>query len=263
MRAQLLQQHIGIVELAPEGDILDANDYVLSMFGCTLQCLQGKRFDALYAAADATSAEYGRRWNEIVRNDKTIHMHLCRRGSGAFFWLRATYHTLRHANGETERVIALCEDVSELMHETQANAVQLAAVGRALLVVVISPSGECLSANENCLHTLGLSWEELSGRNILDVFGLLLVPGELGKIRSRLRMGGSHSLRLRWPRFDGSVIQLDAWLVPVFDADKKMHKIMLLAADVTTRVGRERRKLERYRHLAEASDRSGRAVAIT
>ena len=152
---------------------------------------------------------------------------------------------------------------SGLMHEMQAMAEQFTAVGRALLTVVISPSGECLSANENCLNTLGLSRQELVGRNILDVFGLLLVPGELGKIRSRLRMGGSHSLRLRWPRCDGRVVQLDAWLVPLFDDDKKISQTMLFAADVTVRVGHERRKLERYRQLAQASDRSGRAVVIT
>ena len=145
----------------------------------------------------------------------------------------------------------------------EADALQLAAVGRALLVAVISPSGEWLSANENCLNILGLSWQELADRNILDVFGLLLAPGELGKIRSRLRQGGSHSLRLRWPRCDGRVVQLDTWIVPMFDADENIHKIMLLAADVTARVGRERKKLIRYRRLAGAFDRSGKAVVVT
>ncbi|MCL1985370.1 MAG: PAS domain S-box protein, partial [Betaproteobacteria bacterium] len=263
MLVQILQQHVGIVELTPAGGILHANEHFLSMFGYTLPHLRKMRHEALYASDCAVSVDYEKLWNKILGNDRTVHVALCQRDNGSSFWLRATYHLLRNANGKAELVVGLCDDVSELMAETQANAMQLASVDCTLLAASISPSGDCLSANENCLNTLGLTWQELAGRNILDIFGSLLTPEEHEKIKSCLRMGGSYSLRLRWPRFDGAVVQLDVWLLPLRKDGKEIHKIMLLAADMTARLGYDRKKMVRYRHLAEAVDRSRNAIVIT
>ncbi|MDR2696377.1 MAG: EAL domain-containing protein [Deltaproteobacteria bacterium] len=261
---QLLQQHVGIVKLSPTGAIVDANESFLSMFGYSLPDIRGQRHETLYGDDGAAAAEHEKLWEEIVGHDNTEHIFLCRRGDGSAFWIRAVYHALRNANGQTEQVIAFCEDISKLlMHDVQANALHLATVGHSLLVALFSMSGQCLSVNENCLHTLSLSWEDISSRNVLDMCGPVFAPGELGRLRSRLRKGESYSMRLSWPRSDGELVQLDAWFIPLLGTDQTMHRVMLLAADVTARFAHERKKAERYGFLSELIASTENAVAIT
>jgi len=101
-----------VVEFAPDGTLLAANDRFLALVGYDRSGLIGRHHRVLCAPEDARSPEYAAFWRKLAsgRYDAGLYRRTAR--DGRELWLRATYNPVIAANGLPERIVKVATDVT-------------------------------------------------------------------------------------------------------------------------------------------------------
>ena len=154
-----------IIEFAPDGTILAANDNFLSALGYKLDEVVGQHHRMFVAPEYAASAEYRAFW-EGLRAGQFDAAEYRRLGKGGReVWIQASYNPVLDANGKVLKVVKFATDVTAQKLKAADATGQLAAFSKSLAVIEFTLTGEVLTANENFLRAFGYQLEEVKGRH--------------------------------------------------------------------------------------------------
>ena len=231
---QALRQDTAMIEFAPDGTITDVNDLFLAVVGYRREEVVGQHHRLFCSADYAASEEYRAFWKKLAAGQFASGSFPRINKQGERLWLRATYFPVQ-LNGRVTRVIKLAQNVTANTEKRHRQEAVMDALDRSQAIIEFTPDGTILDANENFLRTMGYRPEELRGKQhriLCDDSFYREHPDFWQKLaQGRVQTG-------KFERRDkrGRRVWLEASYNPIFDAQKRVVKVVKFASDITERV---------------------------
>ncbi|MDH0757303.1 PAS domain-containing methyl-accepting chemotaxis protein [Pseudomonas juntendi] len=232
-----ISRSMAMIEFAPDGTILDANERFCQAMGYSAEELRGQHHRLFCAPDYAQSAEYQQLWHELGQGKAISGTFERVDKAGREVWLEASYMPVLDAQRQVSSVIKVASDISQrvaLEHESES---LLKAISRAMAVIEFTPQGRVIKANQNFLDTMGYRLDEVVGRH----HGLFCLPHERESAEYRqfwasLNRGEYHSHRFERVNKQGQTVYLEASYNPIFDSKGRLYKVVKFASDITDQV---------------------------
>jgi len=117
-----MTRSMAVIEFAPDGTILHANDNFLSLLGYTLAEVQGRHHSMFIDEAERTSVAYTEFWAKLNRGEFHSGEYL-RFGKGATRkYILATYTPLVDEHGNVSKVVKFATDATESVRQRREMA---------------------------------------------------------------------------------------------------------------------------------------------
>ena len=225
----------GVVEFAPDGTVLRANEHFLATMRYSAAEVRGKHHAMFMPPELQGTAVYHALWDALRRGE-------CRAGEfrwvgkdGRETWLQATYAPIRDVRGKVVRIVNLSTDITHAKQQAADYDGQITAINRVQSVIEFALDGTVLAANANFLSAMGYTLEEVVGKP----HAMFVPPEERGTAAYRsfweaLRRGEYKSAEFRRLGKGGREVWIQASYNPVFDGSGRPVKVVKLAIDVTS-----------------------------
>ncbi|HDS1789686.1 PAS domain-containing methyl-accepting chemotaxis protein [Pseudomonas putida] len=229
---------MAMIEFAPDGTILDANERFCQAMGYnSADELRGKHHRLFCEPDYAKSAEYQQLWRELGQGKAISGTFERIDKAGREVWLEASYMPVLDEHRQVTSVIKVASDITQrvvLEHESES---LLKAISRSMAVIEFTPQGRVIKANQNFLDTMGYRLDEVVGRH----HGLFCLAHERESAQYRefwasLNRGEYHSHRFERVNKQGQTVFLEASYNPIFDSKGRLCKVVKFASDITHQV---------------------------
>ena len=232
-----ISRSMAMIEFAPDGTILDANERFCQAMGYSVDELRGKHHRLFCEPDYAKSAEYQQLWRELGQGKAISGTFERIDKAGREVWLEASYMPVLDEQRQVTSVIKVASDISQrvvLEHESES---LLTAISRSMAVIEFTPQGRVIKANQNFLDTMGYRLDEVVGRH----HGLFCLAHERESAEYRgfwasLNRGEYHSHRFERVNKQGQTVYLEASYNPIFDSKGRLYKVVKFASDITHQV---------------------------
>ncbi|CAM4010347.1 Biofilm dispersion protein BdlA [Pseudomonas reidholzensis] len=240
MEAKLaaISRSMAMIEFAPDGTILGANDNFCKAMGyATADEIRGKHHRLFCEPAYTKTPEYQQLWRELGQGKPISGTFERVDKAGREVWLEASYMPVLNEQQQVTSVIKVASDISQRVKDEHESESLLNAIGRSMAVVEFTPQGRVIKANQNFLATMGYRLEEVVGRH----HGLFCVAHERESAEYRefwasLNRGEYHSHRFERINKQGQLVYLEASYNPIFDSKGRLYKVVKFASDITAQV---------------------------
>ncbi|CAM5287177.1 Methyl-accepting chemotaxis protein OS=Sphingobium scionense OX=1404341 GN=GGQ90_002991 PE=3 SV=1 [Sphingobium scionense] len=101
-----------VIEFAPDGTILWANDLFLATMGYALGEIVGRHHRIFCDEGQARSAAYAALWEKLGQGDFDAGEYRRLGKNGQEVWLQATYNPVFNAEGRVERILKIATDTT-------------------------------------------------------------------------------------------------------------------------------------------------------
>jgi len=232
-----ISRAMAMIEFAPDGTILNANERFCQAMGYSADELRGKHHRLFCEPDYAKSAEYQQLWRELGQGKAISGTFERVDKAGREVWLEASYMPVLDEQRQVTSVIKVASDISQrvvLEHESES---LLKAISRSMAVIEFTPQGRVIKANQNFLDTMGYRLDEVVGRH----HGLFCLAHERESAEYRqfwasLNRGEYHSHRFERVNKQGQTVYLEASYNPIFDSKGRLYKVVKFASDITHQV---------------------------
>ncbi|WEK28656.1 MAG: PAS domain-containing methyl-accepting chemotaxis protein [Candidatus Pseudomonas phytovorans] len=232
-----ISRSMAMIEFAPDGTILDANERFCQAMGYSADELRGKHHRLFCEPGYAQSAEYQQLWRELAQGKAISGTFERLDKAGREVWLEASYMPVLDEQRQVTSVIKVAADISQRVVQEHESESLLKAISRSMAVIEFTPQGRVIKANQNFLDTMGYRQEEVVGRH----HGLFCLPHERESAEYRefwasLNRGEYHSHRFERINKQGQMVYLEASYNPIFDSRGRLYKVVKFASDITRQV---------------------------
>nr|WP_043200160.1 PAS domain-containing methyl-accepting chemotaxis protein [Pseudomonas putida] len=232
-----ISRSMAMIEFAPDGTILDANERFCQAMGYSADELRGKHHRLFCEPGYAKSAEYQQLWRELGQGKAISGTFERLDKAGREVWLEASYMPVLDEQRQVTSVIKVAADISQRVVQEHESESLLKAIGRSMAVIEFTPQGRVIKANQNFLDTMGYRLDEVVGRH----HGLFCLPQERESAEYRefwasLNRGEYHSHRFERIHKQGQMVYLEASYNPIFDSKGRLCKVVKFASDITRQV---------------------------
>ncbi|MDF1790788.1 MAG: PAS domain-containing methyl-accepting chemotaxis protein [Thalassobaculaceae bacterium] len=223
-----------VIQFAPDGTVLTANENFLKTMGYELAEIAGKHHRMFVSAEERESTEYEGFWAKLRRGEHQAGDFKRHSKSGADVWLNASYSPVLNNRGQTVKVVKIAADVTAQRLRDAAFSGQVAAIRRSQAVIEFDLSGTILTANENFLNAVGYSLPEIEGQH----HSMFVSPDERASAEyrefwQRLRNGEFDAGEYKRFGKNGREIWIQASYNPIFDSNGAPIKVIKFATDIT------------------------------
>ena len=232
-----ISRSMAMIEFAPDGTILDANERFCQAMGYSADELRGKHHRLFCEPGYAQTAEYQQMWRELGQGKAISGTFERLDKAGREVWLEASYMPVLDEQRQVTSVIKVAADISQRVVQEHESESLLKAIGRSMAVIEFTPQGRVIKANQNFLDTMGYRLDEVVGRH----HGLFCLPQERESAEYRefwasLNRGEYHSHRFERINKQGQMVYLEASYNPIFDSKGRLYKVVKFASDITRQV---------------------------
>ncbi|NBC32885.1 MAG: PAS domain-containing protein [Alphaproteobacteria bacterium] len=242
---QSLDRSQARIEFAMDGTILTANENFLKTVGYTLSEIKGQHHRIFMPPEEAAGEAYRTFWETLNRGDfHTAEYRRLAKG-GREIWIRATYNPVLGRGGRPYKVVKFATDVTEEKLRAAETEGQIAALRRAMAVIVFDMDGTVLDANEAFLGVMGYRLDEIrGGHHSRFVESGFERTEEYRHFWETLRRGEFHAGEYKRLAKGGREVWIQATYNPILDMNGRPFKVVKFATDVTAQVT-ERQRRER------------------
>jgi len=231
-----LDRSQAIIEFAPSGKILRANENFLKTMGYTAKEVVGRHHSMFVEKGYGNSAEYKSFWAELARGAFRQAEFKRFRKDGSEVWLQASYNPVKGLGGRVSRVVKIATDITADKLEAVDRAGQIAAIRKSQAVIEFELDGTIRWANDNFLAAMGYGLDEVRGKH----HRLFVDPQEADGRAYRdfwaaLGRGEFQAGQYRRCGKGGREIWIEATYNPILDPDGKPLKVVKYATDITER----------------------------
>lgn len=234
---QAISSSQAIVEFDASGNVLTANRNFLELFGYDLSEVVGKHHRMFVASPEAASEEYRQFWHDLSVGKFQAGTFKCVGRRSQIIWVEGSYNPVMGGQrGMPLKVVAIATDVTSKHVEALETKEQFAALSKAHATIEFEMDGTIVGANDSFLAVLGYNLDEIKGRNhSILVDSPEVAKGEYTAFWQALRRG--EFMRGEYLRIgkDGRRVWFFASYSPILDSDGEPHKVIVFAADITTR----------------------------
>lgn len=227
---------LAIIEFAPDGSVVTANENFLSVMGYSLAEIAGQHHRIFMPAAEITLPSYAEFWRTLNKGSAKSDQFRRISKSGSDVWLEASYNPLIDDQGRVQAVIKVAKDITA-DHKRSADARgQIAAIARSQAVIEFSMDGEVLTANENFCSALGYELSDIVGRHHrLFVSASEAASPSYVEFWKTLRAGKYMAAEFRRIGKSGEDVWIQASYNPILDLNGLPYKVVKYATDITAR----------------------------
>ncbi len=223
-----------VIEFALDGTILSANDNFLNAMGYSLDEIQGQHHSLFVDPAYRESTEYKQFWAALNKGQFVAGEYRRLGKGGKEVWIQASYNPIFDLNGKPAKVVKFATDVTPQKMATANFEGQLTAIGRSQAVIEFNLDGTILAANDNFLHTMGYTIEEIKGKHhSLFVEPAYRDSAEYKQFWADLNAGKFLTSEFKRLGKNGKEVWISATYNPIFDLNGKPFKIVKFAHDAT------------------------------
>lgn len=233
-RVEAIDRVQAVIQFAPDGTILEANDNFLRCFGYDREQVVGQHHRMFVDPAERGSEAYREFWRRLGEGEP--HSGLFRRidANGREVWIQGSYSPIRDPLGRVRRVVKHATDVTEQRLAAADMEGRLAAIDRAQAVITFDLDGVVQDVNDNFLAAMGYRRDEVIGQHHrMFVEKKERESAAYPEFWKRLHDGEYNAGLYKRVRRDGSPVWLQASYNPILDASGRPHKVVKLATDVT------------------------------
>ena len=217
-----------------DGIILDANDHFLGAMGYALDEVKGRHHSMFVDDAYRQSAEYREFWARLNRGEYQAAEYKRLGKGGREVWIQASYNPILDLNGRPFKVVKFATDVTAQKLANADYQGQIAAVRKSQAVIEFQMDGTILEANENFLHAMGYTLEEVKGRHHgMFVDEAYRHGAEYKEFWARLNRGEYQAAEYKRLGKGGREVWIQASYNPILDLNGRPFKVVKYAADVT------------------------------
>jgi methyl-accepting chemotaxis protein len=247
-----LNRQVMILELAPDGTVLSANDAYCAFFERDLDSIKDKHHSATVSAEVAKSPEYKEFLAKVARGESFSQEAKRLDKSGRTKWAQAFYCPIVGARGALRKVVAVGVDISAIKRQAAEDAAKIDAISRVQAVIEFAVDGTVLAANDNFLKLMGYRLEEIQGKHLsMFVDPVCAKSAEYQDVWRRVQQGEFIVEEVKRIGKGGNEVWLQGSYNPIFDLDHRVVKIVKFATDVTGRVVAVNKIAESLSRLAE------------
>lgn len=255
MRAINLTQMM--VEYAPDGTIIDANDKFNATFGYSEQEVVGQKLNTLYAPDPKDSEVHRKMWDRIINGESQKGEFRHRDAQNADLWLHGAYSPIIDSKKKVSSIIFFSSDITEEKLSRLEVSYKLEALNALQSVVEFDTAGNVLRANDIFLKKFGYSLREIVGQH----HSMFCSPDfvqteEYRNLWFDLRNGKDYTGRVkRVARFDRDVFML-ANYHPVRDIDGAVMKVIKSAVEISPLIALEKQTSQSRTQITQIIDNS-------
>ena len=232
-----LNKSLAVIEFAPSGEVISANDNFCALLGYKLDEIKGKHHSMFVEPEYARSREYEEFWAKLRRGEFDAREYKRIGKGGKEVWIQASYNPIVGRGSKLVKVVKVAADVTELKSRAADDKGRIDAINRAQAVIDFSTDGVVLTANENFLKILGYRLEEIVGRHHrMFVDPSYAQSPEYPEFWARLNRGEFVAGEFHRLAKGGREVWLQACYNPIFDLNGKVVKVVKFATDVTERI---------------------------
>jgi methyl-accepting chemotaxis protein len=240
MRARGWVEAIGrasaVIEFAPDGTILSANDLFLKALGYSADEIKGKHHRIFMPPDQVKTPAYEQFWADL-RAGKLQSGEFIRHGKGGReVWIQASYNPIYAPDGSVAAVVKFATDITAQKLAALDAAGQLAALGRSQAVIEFDTRGNILTANENFCAALGYDLSEIRGKHHkIFVRREEAESPDYAAFWAALAAGQFQEAEYCRLTKSGQEIWIQATYNPILDAQGAPYKVVKFATDITAR----------------------------
>ncbi len=242
---EAVKSRMAVVELSPQGEIIDANPIFLGVLGYALEDLRGRHHRVLCPADYVASPAYATFWRRLAEGEtlsdrfKRVHK------NGSDVWLEASYIPIRDQLGHVVKVLKIATDITAPVLKESANRSLIEALHRSMAVIEFDLNGNVITANANFLAATGYTLGEVQGRHhSLFCRQAYTKTVEYQQFWDALHAGKHCAGLFQRVNKAGHDVWLNATYNPLFDAQGKLYGVIKLATDDTRQVEQKARETE-------------------
>ncbi|MBB5695629.1 methyl-accepting chemotaxis protein [Muricoccus pecuniae] len=228
------EQALPMVELGPDGTVLDANLAFATLLSTTADLMRGRSYAALLSEGERGAPEY-REFLECALRGSAAAVTLRHSSSEKQErLLRLSAIPVQGDDGRVNKIVLMGQDLTEQRaFEADAKG-QLAAIDKAQAVIEFGLDGRILHANANFLTTLGYSLDEVRGQH----HSMFVEPTERQSVEykmfwEKLARGEYDAGQYKRLAKGGREIWIQASYNPILDLSGKPFKVVKYATDIT------------------------------
>ncbi len=225
-----------IIEFDMQGNILDANENFLNIFGYTSEEVIGKHHKIFVTEEEASSNNYKEFWEKLGEREFVSDEFKRIGKNGKEIWLKGIYNPIYDIRGEAIKVVKFATDITlerelqrESLIQTEIKS-HLETIDKTVASLEFDMQGQISYVNQVYLDMSGYSSEELVGKN----YEFLLHEDELDKPQTKmiwlsLNAGNYFNGEFKQKSKVGESMWLTGTLNPILDTTGKPVKVMMFA----------------------------------
>src|SRR6516165_9677419 len=234
-----------VIEFNLDGIIVTANENFLGTMGYSINEIQGKHHSMFVPPAERDSVAYREFWAALNRGEYQAAEYKRIAKGGREVWILASYNPILDDTGKPFGVVKFATEVTTQKLKNADLAGQIEAIAKSQAVIEFNMDGTITAANENFLHALGYTFNEIQGKH----HSMFVDPSERDGAAYRefwanLNQGRYQAGEYKRVGKGGREVYIQASYNPIFDLNGKPFKVVKYAADVTkqvlVRMGNER-----------------------
>lgn len=226
-----------VIELTPEGVILDANKNFTDAIGYDLSEMRGKHHSMLCDPEYAKSEKYKRFWPNLASGVFNSGEFMRIGKGGRIIWIQASYNPIKDNKGNVIKVITFATDITEQKNQATDAKGKIDAINRSQAVIEFTPNGDIIWANDNFLKALGYRLDEIKSKH----HRIFCDPSYVNSTDyqvfwDNLRAGKFQQSEYKRITKSGQPIFIQASYNPIFDDNGRVIKVVKFATDITATV---------------------------
>jgi len=223
-----------VIEFNMDGTIIRANDNFQKVMGYTLQEVQGQHHRMFADPGYASSPEYAAFWAKLNRGESDIGTYRRIGKGGKEVWIQASYNPIPDATGKLVKVVKFAVDVTEARDKSAEFERRIDAINKMQAIIEFTLDGTILKANDNFLHTLGYTLDEIKGQHHrMFCDSAYTSSPEYATFWQKFKRGENDSGVYRRLGKGGKELWIQASYNPIFNANGKPYKVIKYATDIT------------------------------
>ncbi len=217
-----------------DGNIVKANDLLLSTLKYRKEDLIGKHHRILCEENYTYTKEYERFWNDLRNGIPQVNEFKRIARDGSEVWMQASYTPVKDESGNVVSILTIGTDTSVQKIRSADLLSQMNAIGKSNAVVEFTVDGYIITANENFLTTMGYSLQDVVGKHHrMFVDPVYARSDEYRQLWSSLSDGNFLVDTITRINRRGEKVYLQASYNPIYDLNGKLSKVVKFALDVT------------------------------
>ena len=234
---QAFDRSLVIIEYAPDGTVLGANENFYKSSGYRPEDIVGKHHRIFVDHDYGESPEFQDFWAKLRRGEYDEREYKRLAKGGKEVWVRASYHPVTDAAGRVKKIVNILADITAGKLSAIENEGKLDAVLRGRVVAEYSADGTILAVNDNFLKMTGFSREKIIGRHHrIFVNEAYAQSAEYEEFWRRLNRGEHIEEEIKRVVEGGKEVWVEMSYNPILDHDKRVVKVINYITDVTGRV---------------------------
>ncbi|GGP23285.1 methyl-accepting chemotaxis protein [Silvimonas iriomotensis] len=250
-----LNRSTALIEFAPDGTILDANENFSKTTGYRRDELVGKHHRLLCDSQFAASPEYADFWRRLAQGEYFGGNYKRIGKNGQRLWLEATYNPVFDEQRRVVKVIKFAHDITRQVEDSLAQHNMLEAIDRSMAIIEFNLDGTIITANQNFLQATGYRLDEIKGQH----HRMFCEPDyrnsqEYAEFWRALNRGQFMSGQFKRVARNGAPLWMEATYNPIFNSDNQPYKVIKFANDITLRMLQQEADAQNARHAYTISE---------